>query len=67
MNRVRHLGELKDIAIEVLELPDDLQVRGDGRQLQSALGNLVENAVKYSEPGIERAGPRACRGATGSS
>ena len=51
VNRVRHLGELKDIAIEVLELPDDLHVRGDGRQLQSALGNLVENAVKYSEPG----------------
>jgi two-component system sensor histidine kinase SenX3 len=51
VNRVRHLGEARDIAIEVLELPDDLHVRGDSRQLQSALGNLVENAVKYSEPG----------------
>ena len=26
-------------------------MRGDRRQLVSALGNLVENAVKYSEPG----------------
>ena len=51
VNRVRHLGEVKNIAIEVLELPDNLHVRGDGRQLQSALGNLVENAVKYSESG----------------
>lgn len=30
---------------------DDLAVDGDRRQLVSALGNLVENAVKYSEPG----------------
>ena len=51
VNRVRHLGEVKDIAIEVLELPSGARVRGDSRQLQSALGNLVENAVKYSEPG----------------
>lgn len=30
-----------------------LQVCGDRRQLVSALGNLIENAVKYSEPGGE--------------
>ncbi len=28
-----------------------LQVRGDRRQLVSALGNLIENAIKYSESG----------------
>ena len=28
-----------------------MAVVGDRRQLISALGNLVENAVKYSEPG----------------
>ncbi len=50
VNRVRHLGEVRDITIEVLELPDGVRVRGDSRQLGSALGNLVENAVKYSEP-----------------
>ena len=26
-------------------------IRGDERQLMSAVGNLVENAVKYSQPG----------------
>jgi two-component system sensor histidine kinase SenX3 len=30
---------------------DSLHVRGDRRQLVSAVGNLIENAVKYSEPG----------------
>ena len=30
---------------------DRLVVEGDRRQLVSAVGNLVENAVKYSEPG----------------
>ena len=35
----------------MLELPDAVVVVGDRRQLISALGNLVENAVKYSEPG----------------
>ena len=37
--------------IAVLDLPDGVAVVGDRRQLISALGNLVENAVKYSEPG----------------
>jgi len=38
----------------VVEQPDGpLLVLGDRRQLLSALGNLVENAVKYSDPGSE--------------
>jgi two-component system sensor histidine kinase SenX3 len=36
---------------EVIDGP--LTVLGDRRQLVSALGNLVDNAIKYSEPGSE--------------
>ncbi len=41
----------RNVEITALDLPDDLFVRGDERQLVSAVGNLVENAVKYSRPG----------------
>ncbi len=39
--------------VDFTAFPTDrpLLVRGDGRQLASALGNLVENAVKYSPEG----------------
>ena len=33
--------------------PADLAVTGDRRQLRSALQNLLDNAIKYSEPGGE--------------
>ena len=49
--RARQLAEVRSIAIEVLDVPAGARVLGDHRQLVSALGNLVENAVKYSEPG----------------
>jgi two-component system sensor histidine kinase SenX3 len=39
------------VRVEVLDDGDGRYVLGDRRQLVSALGNLVENAVKYSEPG----------------
>ena len=58
IERVRELAARADIAI-TRSAPaggDDprserVEVEGDRRQLVSALGNLVENAVKYSEPG----------------
>ena len=34
-----------------LDVPPDLTVLGDPRQLASALSNLIDNAVKYSDPG----------------
>ena len=49
--RARALAEKRQIEITVLELPTGVRVNGDRRQLVSALGNIVENAVKYSEPG----------------
>jgi two-component system sensor histidine kinase SenX3 len=51
IDRTGALAEARDMHIAVLDLPDGVAVVGDRRQLISALGNLVENAVKYSEPG----------------
>jgi len=51
MERASALAEARDIAVAVLDLPVGISVLGDRRQLASALGNLVENAVKYSEMG----------------
>lgn len=45
-------AEHRNIRIDVDE-PDGLAVLGDPRQLVSALSNLIDNAVKYSEVGSE--------------
>ena len=50
IERLRPSAEHRGIHLEVLE-PDDLVVRGDRRQLVSAVHNLVDNAIKYSENG----------------
>jgi two-component system, OmpR family, sensor histidine kinase SenX3 len=53
VERGEALAEQRAIRITVLdtETPgQSLSVPGDRRQLISAVGNLVENAVKYSEP-----------------
>jgi two-component system sensor histidine kinase SenX3 len=47
---VRSAAERRSIDVEVDELPERLVVRGERRQLVSALVNLLDNAVKYSEP-----------------
>ncbi len=39
------------VQITALDMPDELWIHGDEPQLVSAVGNLVENAVKYSLPG----------------
>jgi two-component system, OmpR family, sensor histidine kinase SenX3 len=51
LERSRPLAEARRTAVEVLERRAGVRVLGDRRQLVSALGNLVENAVKYSEIG----------------
>jgi two-component system, OmpR family, sensor histidine kinase SenX3 len=38
----------RDIRLSIEQVPADLVVNGSRRQLASALGNLIENAVKYS-------------------
>jgi two-component system, OmpR family, sensor histidine kinase SenX3 len=49
VDRVRPAAEQRGISLEVEEVAADLRVRGDRRQLVSAIANLVDNAVKYSE------------------
>ena len=58
VDRVTELAAQREITISALSAvegsatsSDALVVRGDRRQLVSAVGNLVENAVKYSEQG----------------
>ena len=51
VDRVRPLAERRSIGVIAAEPSDRSKVIGDRRQLVSALGNLVENAVKYSEVG----------------
>lgn len=50
VDRVRGAAEQREITIEVEEVPGRLRVLGDRRQLVSATYNLLENAVKYSDP-----------------
>ena len=51
VDRTSQLAEARRISVDALELPTGVRVDGDRRQLVSALGNLLENALKYSEPG----------------
>ena len=50
-DRVRHNAKERAVAVHLAESPRPVTVMGDPRQLASAVGNLVENAVKYSEVG----------------
>jgi two-component system sensor histidine kinase SenX3 len=51
VDRVRPAAEQRDIDIEVEEPAARLVLAGDRRQLVSAVYNLLENAVKYSDAG----------------
>jgi two-component system sensor histidine kinase SenX3 len=50
-DRIRPAAEQRNIEILVQEPSDRLAIFGDRRQLVSALYNLLDNAVKYSDPG----------------
>jgi two-component system sensor histidine kinase SenX3 len=50
LERAAPLSEANRITVQV-QISAQLSLRANRRQLESALGNLVENAVKYSEPG----------------
>lgn len=51
VDRVRSAAEHRSIRIDVGEQGRSLRLIGDRRQLVSAVTNLVDNAVKYSESG----------------
>jgi two-component system sensor histidine kinase SenX3 len=48
---LRPVAATADVSVEVDEVPRHVAVPGDRRDLVSAVGNLVDNAIKYSERG----------------
>jgi two-component system sensor histidine kinase SenX3 len=46
----RHAAEAKDIKLLRLPAASDVRLHGDKGQLVRAVGNLLENAIKYSDP-----------------
>ncbi|HEX9969744.1 MAG TPA: ATP-binding protein [Acidimicrobiales bacterium] len=51
VERVRPAAQHRGVALEIDDPPRRLTVLGDRRQLVSAVHHLVENAVKFSDPG----------------
>jgi two-component system sensor histidine kinase SenX3 len=51
MSRGRIADEGRGVEVMAIEPPSPIRVFGDRSQLTSAVGNLVENAVKYSNAG----------------
>ena len=50
-SRSSYAARQREIHLNVSDVPADLTVNADQAQIASALGNLVDNAVKYSETG----------------
>ena len=53
VDRIRPAADQRHIELRVQEPPRRLTLLGDRRQLVSAVFNLLENAVKYSDPDSE--------------
>ncbi len=49
-DRLRPAAEQRDIVLRVDEVSTRVRALGDRRQLVSAVANLLDNAIKYSEP-----------------
>jgi len=50
-HRVLALSELRKVPVEVSQVQPGITVRGSRAQLMSAVANLLDNAIKYSESG----------------
>jgi two-component system phosphate regulon sensor histidine kinase PhoR len=53
LNRLQPLAEEKGISLQAEYPPEPVVFQADPLLLQRALGNLLENAIKYSPPGRE--------------
>ncbi|HEX4493235.1 MAG TPA: ATP-binding protein [Acidimicrobiia bacterium] len=51
VDQVRGAADTSGISIDATRVPPDLRIECDRRQVVSAIFNLLDNAVKYSEPG----------------
>lgn len=51
VTRGRMVADGRGVEVESIEVTEAVWIRADRRQLSSAIGNLVENAVKYSDDG----------------
>jgi two-component system sensor histidine kinase SenX3 len=51
ISRGRAVDGGRGVEVSTIDGPGRILIRGDERQLVSAVGNLVENAVKYSQSG----------------
>jgi len=51
ISRGRAVDGGRGVEVSTFDGPSPILIRGDERQLVSAVGNLVENAVKYSQSG----------------
>ncbi len=50
-SRSSYAAQQRQVIVQVGEIADDVNLNADSAQISSALGNLVDNAVKYSEAG----------------
>ena len=48
-SRGRGVGDSTGVTVTTIDSGESLMLRADRRQIESAIGNLVENAVKYSD------------------
>jgi two-component system sensor histidine kinase SenX3 len=53
IERVQQAAAQRDVSMKTVSVEDVPDVRGDERQLVSAVANLLDNAVKYSDAGAE--------------
>jgi two-component system, OmpR family, sensor histidine kinase SenX3 len=51
VRRIQPAAEQAGIGVDWDDVDDEVEIRGDRRQLTSAISNLLDNAVKYSDAG----------------